>query len=74
MRPRSSGDRIRPTNDSGDDIGPARNVRSLTSQIRRVWAANRSQFAPSPELNPSTAFAVAVGSSGRSSVPPFGQR
>ena len=38
---RSLGDSIRFTSDTGPDIGPAKNVRSDTSQIVRPFSSNR---------------------------------
>ena len=57
----------------GPVIGPARNVRSLTSQIRRPWSSKRRQAAPAPGLNASNAATRASASSGTTSDEPSGQ-
>ena len=71
---RSRGERMRRTRPIGPDIGPARNVRSLTSQIRRPCSSNRRHAAPAPGANPSNAATRASASSGTTSSLPSGQR
>ena len=70
---RSRGERIRRISCTGPLIGPAKNERALTSQIRRPCSSNRRQAAPAPGANASNASAVAVGSSGTTSEAPSAQ-
>src|SRR5829696_5221265 len=70
----SRGERIRRARPSGPDIGPARNVRALMSQIRRPCSSKRRHASPAPALKRSNASIRAPVSSGTTSDAPSGQR
>ncbi len=70
MWARSSGDRMRRSSESGPLIGPAKNVRSLTSQMRRPCRSKSRHAAPAPVEKVSMASSVPAGASWTSNTDP----